>query len=380
VQANGVVLLTCEYPPFPGGIGSYCGNLVREVRNAGFATRVVAPRYPELPTVEEEGVERLLAHHKIPATAIPKTLSILRSAPANSILLAADIRSVILARILSPIHRRPYRVMIHGSEVAKLQSRNPVFALARSAYLNAEMLAANSQATLRIFEDALGAHRRAVVTYLGVAGSWFEETAGNFEQPELAALPADAVIVCTVGRIEDRKGHLQAVAAVARARDFYGLKSPVFVVAGRPEDSAYLAAVLEEARRCKVRVVLAGVLSEADVKRLYKRAACLLLAARTPPGRIEGFGLVVVEAGAQGCPTVATRVGGIPEALGPGGTLVELDDPDGMARSVAAYAHDAEKRARDGAAARLNAARFSWAACARKTFPELPWPQLADQS
>ncbi|MET0658541.1 MAG: glycosyltransferase family 4 protein [Steroidobacteraceae bacterium] len=114
--------------------------------------------------------------------------------------------------------------------------------------------------------------------------------------------------------------------------------------------------------------------SDADVKRLYQRAACLLLPARALPGRIEGFGLVIVEAGAQGCPTVATKVGGIPEALGEGGTLVDIDDVEQSARAIAAYVHDPEKRRRDGAAARSNAATFTWAACARKTFPDLAWP------
>lgn len=373
VHATGIVLITCEYPPFPGGIGSYCGHLVREIRDAGFTARVIAPRYPEFPHAREDGTHRLFSHHSIPAGAVPRILSILRSGSPHSILLAADIRSVLLAYVLSPIHRRPYRVMIHGSEVSKLSARNPIAAVARRAYLSAEMLAANSQATLDVFENAVGKHPKAVVTSLGVASAWFEQVSGSFEHPALAALPADDAVICTVGRIEARKGHLEAVSAIARARDHHGLRSPVYVVAGRSEDQTYYEAVLAEARRLDLKLLATGVLSEADIKRLYQRAACLLLPARMVPGRIEGFGLVIVEAGAQGCPTVATRVGGIPEALGDGGTLVDADDIDSMARALAGYVHDAGMRARDGAAARAHAANFTWMACARRTFPDLAW-------
>ncbi|MET0660070.1 MAG: hypothetical protein ABW110_18165, partial [Steroidobacteraceae bacterium] len=266
MDSPGILLITCEYPPFPGGIGSYCGNLVREVRAAGFPARVIAPRYAEFAVSKqvEDDVDRVLTHHGIPAAAVLRTLSIMRSGPPGSILLAADIRSVLLAYLLRPFHRRPYRVMIHGSEVAKLCSRNPMFAVARRAYLDAEMLAANSYATLHAFEHAVGNHRRAVVTSLGVASTWFEDAPGKFEHPELAALPVDAAVFCTVGRIEARKGHMEAVDAVARARSHHGVRSPVFVVAGRPENQSYYASVIESARRQGVRVVQAGVLSDAD--------------------------------------------------------------------------------------------------------------------
>lgn len=366
-----IVLVTCEYPPFPGGIGSYCGNLVQEVRAAGFAVQVIAPRYPDLLEVPEPHTLRVLRHHRIPVAAVPQLIPMLRSA---SVVLAADIRSVLLTYLLRICHRRPYRVMIHGSEVSKLRSHNPVFALSRRAYLQAEMLLANSHATLQVFEEGVGRHPRSIVTSLGVAPMWFDDVTAGFEHSALAALPTDVPVICTVGRIEARKGHLEAVRAIAHARDHHGVRNPVFVIAGRPENEAYHAAVLAEAKRCALTLIDAGVLSNADIKRLYRRSACLLLPALAVPGRIEGFGLVIVEAGAQSCPTVATRVGGIPEALGAGGTLVPVDDIDATARALASYVHDADKRSRDGAAAHANATTFTWAACARKTFPDLAWP------
>jgi len=89
------------------------------------------------------------------------------------------------------------------------------------------------------------------------------------------------------------------------------------------------------------------------------------------PGKIEGFGLVLVEAAAQGCPSIAAAVGGIPEVLGETGALVAPDDLDGFAARIAEFAGNAAARGAHGAAARARAERFTWAACARTTFPEL---------
>jgi phosphatidylinositol alpha-1,6-mannosyltransferase len=372
---EGVIVLACEYPPFPGGIGTYAGRLVDAVREGGSKANVIAPSYPDLPEpAADPDALRVLGHHRISPGAALKTLGLLRRTPKSWPFLAADIRTVLLAYALSPLHRRPYRAMIHGSEVSKFKAGSPLFGLVKRAYGGAEMIASNSQATLDLFSANFGAPRRGVVTYLGVESAWFEPATGGFEHPALAALPSDAAVICAVGRIEARKGQLETVQAIAHARDAHGLENPVFVIAGRPEDDAYAAAVLEEAKRLNLTVIATGRLSDDDLKRLYQRAACHTLCARDLPGKIEGFGLVLLEAAAQNCPTVATALGGIPEVMADTGVLVAHDDLDAMSRAITAYARDPALSARDGQAARRRAETFNWASCARGTFPELAWP------
>lgn len=370
--AQGIILMTCEYPPFPGGIATYAGRLVDSVRAGGHAATVIAPAYPDLPAVPQEpDTYRILRHHRISPLGALRALSILRNVPKNRLLLAADIRSVVLAFLLRSFHHRAYRVMIHGSEVSKLGADTILFRFVRRAYAGAEVVVANSHATLRIFSKSFGTPRNAIVTYLGVDSMWFDPVHGNFEHPQLAAIPRTASVICAVGRIEPRKGQLETVRAIASARDDYGLDNPIFVIAGRVEDQAYASKILDEAARTRVPVLATGRLSDDDLKRLYRRAACHTLLARELQGKIEGFGLVLVEAGAQGCPSIATAVGGIPEAMGSTGVLVPPDDVNAIARAIAAYAAHVELRERDGALAKSRARTFDWATCAGTTFPEL---------
>jgi phosphatidylinositol alpha-1,6-mannosyltransferase len=375
-SAAGVILLTAEYHPFPGGIATFATRLVQEVRDAGFAAYVMAPEYPDLPAPPAHAhTHRPLRHHRVPPAALLSVPRLLRAFPGDHPFMAADIRSVMLARLTQPLHRRPYRAMIHGSEVSKLGSRNPIWSLVRRAYADADMIVANSNATLAEFRSGFGEHANTVVAHLGVDAAWFDEVTGDFEHPQLRSLGPEVALVCTVGRIENRKGQLEAVRVLALARDTHGLQNGVYVAAGRPEDLAYAEAVRQEALRLGVPAILPGAVTDADLKRLFRRAACHMLCARQLPGKIEGFGLVILEAGAQGCPTVTTAVGGIPEALGATGVCTAPTDLAGMAAAVAAYAGDGARRHSHGAAARSHARTFTWQACARRSFPELAWPR-----
>jgi glycosyltransferase involved in cell wall biosynthesis len=79
------------------------------------------------------------------------------------------------------------------------------------------------------------------------------------------------------------------------------------------------------------------------------------------PSRAESLPYVALEAAAAGKPVVATRVGGIPEILGPySGALVNAGDADALARALVAVLDDPEAALRRAQALRRRvAAHFS---------------------
>lgn len=371
---TGAAVVTCEFPPFPGGIGTYAGALTAVLADRGLAVTVVAPFYQDL--ADEQAVppgiqvRRILGHHKVGLTSLPALVSALRSVPLNQPILAADIRSVIALFALQPIHRRQFRAMVHGSEAAKFRKWSVPFQIARRAYSAASMVLFNSEATKEIFERGFGKMRDPHVSYLGVDRFWFEDASEVFDNPELAALLDDQLIVCSVGRLEPRKGHIEALGAIARLQERHGTAKLVYVIAGRAEDESYAALLMAEARRLSVKVLLTGRLSRADLRLLYKRSLCHMLLASSLPGKIEGFGLVLLEAAAQECPSIATASGGIPEALGSTGVLVEEGNLDRAAEKIWSMVSDPKARKALGRASRQHAQNFTWARCADVTFPE----------
>jgi glycosyltransferase involved in cell wall biosynthesis len=90
----------------------------------------------------------------------------------------------------------------------------------------------------------------------------------------------------------------------------------------------------------------------------YRRAAVVAC-----PSHREGYGVVAREAMAHGRPVVATRVGGLVDAIDDGetGLLVEPGDQAGLRAAIERLLSDSELRARLGGAARRKAEReLTW--------------------
>lgn len=84
------------------------------------------------------------------------------------------------------------------------------------------------------------------------------------------------------------------------------------------------------------------------------------------PSRMEAFGVAALESAAMGVPVVASRVGGLPDAVGvdQSGILVEPESPDALADGLIALLTDPERRCRLASSARAwVAARYAWPDC-----------------
>ncbi len=103
------------------------------------------------------------------------------------------------------------------------------------------------------------------------------------------------------------------------------------------------------------RVQFVGPLSHDAVRALMVRATVVALTSQTPPnGQQEALGLVLNEAGACGVPVVATRHGGMPEAVihGETGLLVPEGDELVVGEALATIIGDRSLAARMGARGR----------------------------
>ena len=379
-DADHALIIACEYPPFPGGTGTYAANMVEQLRAHGVHTVAFVPDYPGSDLQDSADTIRILGHHQIGLFASFKIANAIRKAPANAIILAADIRSVLLVAVAARLTGRKYRSMVHGSEAIKFEKASPLKRIVGWSYKKSEMISCNSQATLDTFCRSFGPVSNTKINYLGVDAQWYNPPIGAFDDQKLAALAGQAQVIISVGRVEDRKGQLETIEILRIARERYGLSRFTYIVAGRAENDDYVRQVRRAAEQSSISLYMPGRVSEEDIKRLYERAVCHLLCAQPKSNKIEGFGLVLLEAGAQRCPSVVTRVGGIPEVVGDGNPLLFAhDDVQGMAFAIARLASDRSYRKSCGDAALQRAKRFDWLACAQGTFPELYIPDLGDR-
>jgi glycosyltransferase involved in cell wall biosynthesis len=86
-------------------------------------------------------------------------------------------------------------------------------------------------------------------------------------------------------------------------------------------------------------------------------------------GRVEGFGLVYLEAAACGLPSVAAAIGGVPDAVMSGTTgLLTAAEPDSVADAISRMVVDSGLRIELANAAKLHAHEMSWRRCAGETY------------
>src|SRR5207245_603208 len=147
--------------------------------------------------------------------------------------------------------------------------------------------------------------------------------------------------VAAVGRLVPQKGFDVLLEAFAR------LDAPEvdLLIAGDGPERRRLEA-LRERLGLGARVHLLGAVDRATVASLYQGARLVVC-----PSRWEGLPLVCLEAMASGRAVVASRVDGIPDAVGDGetGLLVQPEDPVALAGALRALLDDGPRRERLGA-------------------------------
>lgn len=103
-----------------------------------------------------------------------------------------------------------------------------------------------------------------------------------------------------------------------------------------------------------------GFVADDELRTLYHYAACFVF-----PSFYEGFGLPPLEALTCGTPVVVSRTAALPEVFGDAVTYCDPHSPDDIARKLSQVLLD---RGPSREAAMSYAARFTWEACARRTW------------
>ena len=247
----------------------------------------------------------------------------------------------------------------HGAEVALAKRKGHYQPVLRRLTRNLDAAIANSTSTATTVRELTGVE--ATVIPFGPPRG-----AVNLDRaPEDGKAPQDEPpIVLAVGRMIERKGFPVLVRAAKKLRG----RARVVIVGG----GEYEPVVRKEIERNRVEdvVELAGRLSNEALSDLYERCAVFCLPAIVDSrGETEGLGVVLIEAMSHGKPVVASRLGGIVDAVEDekNGLLVPPDDPDALAETLLRVVEDPGFGAKLGEAGRERAKRlFSWESIAER--------------
>ncbi|MDH3705668.1 MAG: glycosyltransferase family 4 protein [Acidimicrobiia bacterium] len=186
---------------------------------------------------------------------------------------------------------------------------------------------------------------------------------------DAAAASADAVaevraryrlperFVLFVGTAEPRKNLATLIAALAQLDD---PQPPPLVLVGPDGWGGVDTDPSPGSRKIELRSL--GFVPRVDLGPLYAAATVFCY-----PSLLEGFGLPVLEAMAQGTPVVTSRDTATAEVVGDGGLLADARDPASVAGALAEVLGETDPDTRWGRAGAARAATYTWPEAAAQT-------------
>lgn len=358
-----LLIVSSEFPPGPGGIGTHAHLLALELQQLGWEIVVISRQdYAQPEEISKFNarqpfhIEYLSPVRTLPLELFYRGVVVQRwiSRWKPDVILASGMRSVWLTAVLARTNRVPFVSVGHGTEflLGRVYERR----LTRWAYSQSTRVICVSQYTHQTMLRAKIHPRHATVIHNGAdEHQFFPLPAAEVEQQRAALDFENTRLLITVGNVTERKGQdivIRALPSILRAYPdvhylIVGLPScerqfrEIAVALGVEEHVHFLGRVTAEA--------LVTFLNISDVFVMTSR--------RTPEGDVEGYGIAVVEAALCGKPAVVAADSGLAEAIiaGHTGFIVPPNDPDATAECITRLLSDDALRREMGHNARIRA-------------------------
>ena len=253
----------------------------------------------------------------------------------------------------------------HGEEITACRSSRQLRFLMNRANAVVDLMIVNSSYTASLVGEHIDSKRVSVV-HPGVEIARFANAQEAGRRWRRDNDLEGKLVVLTVARLDPRKNHAAVLNAIAQlAPTFDDL---VYIMVGQGRQ---LEALKEQAARLGIadRVVFAGAVEPGAILAMYGGCDVFAMPAIQDGTDVEGFGMVFLEAGACGKPSVAGNVGGQAQAVvdGQTGFVIDGTDQEAVTASLEKLLSDASLRQRLGAAGLTHAKRFDWANVVQQT-------------
>lgn len=282
---------------------------------------------------------------------------------------AREIDAILFSSMVTATLSVPLRNLLRRSGVTSaaivngLDATTPVWPyplLVRKTFAAVDLVLPISRATAEACRIRGLAREKTQVVSLGVRADRFSA------DPDREAarwrilrrgVPA-GLILCSVGRLVPRKGVAWFVANVMPLLP----NDVVYLIVGDGPERSKIASLIDQ-YRLGDSVQLLGSISDEELADLYQGADLFVMPNVPVANDMEGFGLVMVEAGLCELPVIASNIEGIADVISEGvnGHLVESGNAGQFLDAIMRYYSDRESLRDLGDRARTHAVeQFGW--------------------
>lgn len=363
----GILIISWNFPPRRGGIEYVVSHLCAGLRKK-HSVRVITGQAP-FPQPAEEDVFRAPYSGLISFSlyTLWRGARLLLRSPNTKVIFGGSVMVTPLVLILARMFGRKAVVQAHGLDV--IYANRFYQAICVRWLRFCDRIVANSRYTAFLVAQKRVHQEIISVIPPGVQAESFTGPA-NVDAIKKEFGLQDKQTILFVGRLAKRKGVREFIEN-SFAKIVKKIPNVCFVVVGdNPSESLthhddmfgqikpalFATGLLNH-------VQLRGALDDDEVIQLYQACDVVVLPALVSTDDTEGFGIVLLEAAAAGKPAVATRVGGIPDAVedGKSGILVDPGDYERLSQTLIDLLSNETARSTMGAYAQERIREvFSW--------------------
>lgn len=323
-----ILLVTTAYPPPPGGIQTMTRNIEKSLQERGHNVRLLHLNPDDYRAVDSSIISDYIPRKKTVYGA--RGLVNGDYVYLNRVLRRArkEIQNF-EPEIVHGMHIRTWPALIAANEKStpsivtthSLELQNE--SLAASAFRDAGIVHCNSKFTEGLVHDIARrsgiASPNTTIIHPSIDLDAFEANlTGTKDVQEKQSGP-----VVTIARLVDRK-NVKTVIEAWKLLPAEVRADRELIIVGEGENRTRL----EELASSESDIRFTGWVSEQRKVELLERASVFVLPALRDGYDVEGFGIVYIEAQAAGTPVIGSSYGGVPEAVGDGGIIVDQpEDP-----------------------------------------------------
>ena len=333
----GILVITWNFPPRRGGIEYLMENLVTKLKKKTTVSVITAhtkSQYssPSVFRCPWPGLPPFAVY------ALCRGARLLFRDPGKKIIFGGSAMVTPVVLFLARLFGRKAVVQTHGLDLVYANVFYQFLCVRWLKYC--ERIIANSTYTASLAKNAGVPENRIALITPGVDVERFAAPANVDAARRDLGLEGEKIILF-VGRLAKRKGvkefieksFVNIVRAIPEVCFVIAGDNPVESLTHRDDVLSDIKAAIAQLR-LQDHVRLLGAVSDERLIALYQLCDVVVLPVLAAEDDVEGFGIVLLEAAAAAKPTVATRVGGIPDAIedGKSGILVEPGDYDTLTK------------------------------------------------
>lgn len=335
-----IVILSIEYPPGPGGIGTYAYQTAKHLHQLGCSIQVASPQsfatreeieefnrsqpfliqnFPDRGLFLLEAFERLYYTFKL----------VLKSKPDWVVTFGK--KATWLGALVAWIGKVKLIATGSGSEFNVKEFLDTF--LTKWAFRKAQKVIFNSEFTHSLAINKGFIFNESYVIPLGADDKVFRSGLSTDALRKRLNLQ-DKRVILTVGQLSERKA--QDIVILALPEVLKKIPQAVYLIAGIPTLQDKLQA-LAEALGVSEQVRFLGKVPQDELPYLYNLAEVFVMVSReSKQGEVEGFGISVLEAALCGVPAIVSEGTGLIETIQPGqtGLVVPQESPADTAQAL----------------------------------------------